>query len=212
AVSDVPGTDRQRGRGGRERRPASALEAEGRRDLRRQLYGVFGHRGHQGGEVAEAGSHFHSTTRSLTTGGKVRGDGIKATAIVIAMAVGLGSAELALGKEPTKAEQQAAIRKETQVTLAKLYKASPGAKQAISKAAGYAAFDNFGMNLLLLSTAHGKGIAVAKAAKNETFMKVLSVGAGLGVGAKDFRVVFVFETPRALDNFIHSGCDADAHA
>ena len=135
-----------------------------------------------------------------------------ATASGIAITVGLGCADLALAKEPTKAEQQAAIRKEAQATLAKLYKVSPSARQAIQKAAGYAAFDNFGMNLLLLSTAHGKGVAVVNASKKETFMKVLSVGAGLGIGAKDFRVVFVFETPQALDSFINSGRDADAHA
>ena len=140
------------------------------------------------------------------------GNWIIATAIGIAVAAGLGSADVALGKEPTKAEQQAAIRKEAQSTLAKLYKIQPGAKVAIQKAAGYAAFDNFGMNLLLLSTARGKGIAVDNRSKKETFMKMLSAGVGVGLGAKDFRAVFVFETKEALDNFINSGWDADAHA
>jgi lipid-binding SYLF domain-containing protein len=136
---------------------------------------------------------------------------IGAAVIGIAAVVAVGSAHLALAKEATKAEKQAAIRKEAQNTLAKLYKINPGAKTAIQKAAGYAAFDNFGMNLFLLSTARGKGIAVTKG-KKETFMKVLSVGAGLGLGVKDFRVVFVFENPQAMEHFINSGWDADAHA
>jgi len=140
------------------------------------------------------------------------GSWIIATAIGIAVAAGLCSADVVLGKELTKAEQQAAIRKEAQATLAKLYKIQPGAKVAIQKAAGYAAFDNFGMNLLLLSTARGKGVAVANGSKKETFMKMLSAGVGVGIGAKDFRAVFVFETKEALDNFINSGWDADAHA
>ena len=46
-----------------------------------------------------------------------------------------------------KAEAQGAIRKESQATLSKLYAAKPSAKAAVEKAAGYAAFDNFGMNL-----------------------------------------------------------------
>ena len=132
-------------------------------------------------------------------------------AIGIVVAAGLGFDEVAQGKDPTKAEQQATIRKEAQNTLTKLYKINPGAKAAVQKAAGYAAFDNFGMNLLLLSTARGKGVAVATAGKKETFMKVMSVGAGVGMGVKDFRVVFVFEKPEALENFINSGWDADAH-
>jgi lipid-binding SYLF domain-containing protein len=136
---------------------------------------------------------------------------IIATVLAIAVAWGAGSVDLALGKEATKAEKQAAIRKEAQATLAKLYAVRPDAKAAIEKAAGYAAFDNFGMNLFLLSTAHGKGLAVAKAGKKETFMKMISGGLGPGLGVKDFRAVFVFETPQALNSFINSGWDADAH-
>jgi len=111
-----------------------------------------------------------------------------------------------------KAEGQAAIRKETQVTLSKLYKARPSAKAAIERAAGYAAFDNFGMNLFVISTASGKGMVVEKATRKETFMKMISGGVGLGLGAKDFRAVFVFENKAGIDNFVKSGWDADAHA
>ena len=124
----------------------------------------------------------------------------------------LASAQDAKKEANAKTEKRAAIRKESQATLTKLYKAQPGAKAAIQKAAGYAAFDNFGMNLFVISTASGKGIVVDKASKKETFMKMLSGGVGLGLGAKDFRVVFVFENKKALNDFINSGWDADAHA
>ena len=137
---------------------------------------------------------------------------IGAAVVGIGLVVGLASAHLVLAQEASKSQKQAEIRKEANATLDKLYKIHPGAKSTIQKAAGYAAFDNFGLNLFLLSTARGKGIAVASKGKNETFMKMLSVGGGLGIGAKDFRVVFVFENPQALDSFINSGWDADAHA
>jgi lipid-binding SYLF domain-containing protein len=137
---------------------------------------------------------------------------IGAAMIGIGVVAALGSAHLALAQQASKAEKQAAIRKEAQTTLTKLNTIHPGAKSAIQKAAGYAAFDNVGVNLLLLSTARGKGMAVANKGKKETFMKMLSAGAGVGLGVKDFRVVFVFETPQALDKFINSGWDADAHA
>jgi len=131
--------------------------------------------------------------------------------IAFASAVALApSTEAADAKK--KAEAQAAIRKESQATLSKLYQAQPSAKAAIQKSAGYAAFDNFGMNLFVISTASGKGIVVDRASKKETFMKMVSGGVGLGLGAKDFRVVFVFENKKGLDNFINSGWDADAHA
>jgi lipid-binding SYLF domain-containing protein len=111
-----------------------------------------------------------------------------------------------------KSDKQAAIRKESQATLSKLYKAKPSAKTAVQNAAGYAAFDNFGMNLFVISTASGKGMVVDKATKKTTYMKMISGGVGLGLGVKDFRVVFVFETQKAVNDFINSGWDADAHA
>jgi len=137
---------------------------------------------------------------------------IGAAVIGIGVVAGLGAAHLVLAEEGTKAEKQAAIRKEAQATLTKLYDLHPGAKSAIENSAGYAEFDNFAMHLLLLSTGHGKGIAVDNRSKKETFMKMISAGTGLGIGAKDFRLVFVFETPQALDRFVNSGWDADANA
>jgi len=43
-------------------------------------------------------------------------------------------------------------------------------------------------------------------------MKMVSVGAGLGVGVKGYRVIFAFETPEALARFIDSGWDASGQA
>src|SRR3974377_1999273 len=88
----------------------------------------------------------------------------------------------------------------------------PPAQGSIQKAAGYAVVNNMGTNLLLLSTARGAGIAVNSKTKQETFMKMISAGAGLGVGVKDYRVVFVFETEAALSKFLNSGWDASGQA
>jgi lipid-binding SYLF domain-containing protein len=149
----------------------------------------------------------------------VRPSNFLAAAIALASAVAFvppSSAQEAKKQSSKEAkansDKRAAIRKESQATLAKLYKAKPGAKAAVDKAAGYAAFDNFGMNLFVISTASGKGMVVDKASKKQTFMKMVSGGVGLGLGAKDFRVVFVFETKKGLTDFINSGWDADAHA
>lgn len=133
-----------------------------------------------------------------------------AAAIAFVNAVALPA--VAADDAKSKAEQRSAIRKEAQATLAKLYKVHPSSKAAIQKAAGYAAFDNVGINLFVLSTARGKGIVVERASKKETYMKMLSGGVGIGLGAKDFRAVFVFENTKALQNFVNSGWDADAHA
>jgi lipid-binding SYLF domain-containing protein len=41
--------------------------------------------------------------------------------------------------------------------------------------------------------------------KKETFMKMIELQAGLGLGIKKFRLVWVFEGETGLDNFINSG-------
>jgi lipid-binding SYLF domain-containing protein len=116
----------------------------------------------------------------------------------------------ALSAKDTPEQKQAKTRKMAAQALADLYKLQPAAKAAIQKSAGYAVFNNMGTNLLLLSTARGSGIAVDSKTKQETFMKMISAGAGLGVGVKDYNVIFVFENEGALGQFINSGWAADA--
>lgn len=103
-------------------------------------------------------------------------------------------------------------RKMAAEVLKNLYKAEPASKAAIEKAAGYAVFDNMGVNVLLLSTARGSGLAVNNKTKQETFMKMVSAGGGLGIGVKDYDVVFVFETKKALAQFLDSGWSGSGQA
>ena len=55
-------------------------------------------------------------------------------------------------------------------------------------------------------------MAVNNATKNETFMKMVEVQAGLGFGIKKFRVIFIFETEEALHQFINSGWEFGGQA
>ena len=41
-------------------------------------------------------------------------------------------------------------------------------------------------------------------------MKMVSAGGGLGVGVKDYRVIFVFENDKALAQFLDSGWSGSA--
>jgi lipid-binding SYLF domain-containing protein len=107
-------------------------------------------------------------------------------------------------------EKREKTRKMAAQTLQDLYKAEPTAQAAIQKSTGYAVFNNMGTNLLLLSTARGAGIAVNSKTKQETFMKMISAGAGLGLGVKDYRVIFVFENDKALEQFLDSGWSGSA--
>jgi lipid-binding SYLF domain-containing protein len=104
------------------------------------------------------------------------------------------------------------IRKMVKETLDKLYKVQPPAKEAISKAAGYAVFSNFGMKIFVAGSGSGKGIAMNNKAKKETFMKMFEVQTGLGFGVKKFRLVWVFENEKDLNEFINSGWELGAQS
>jgi lipid-binding SYLF domain-containing protein len=112
----------------------------------------------------------------------------------------------------TKAESQAEVRKAADQALAALYKAQPSARKAVESAAGYAAFSNFGMKILVAGSGTGKGMAVNNRTRAETYMKMVEVQAGLGFGVKKFQVVWVFETEKALSDFVNSGWEFGAQA
>jgi lipid-binding SYLF domain-containing protein len=116
---------------------------------------------------------------------------------------------MAAGDDEEKREK---TRKMAAEALQDLYKLEPAAQATIQKAAGYAVFDNMGVNVLLLSTARGSGLAVNNKSKQETFMKMGSVGAGLGMGVKDYVVVFVFGNEKALAQFLDSGWSGSGQA
>jgi len=111
-----------------------------------------------------------------------------------------------------KAKQQKQIEEVAQKTLQQLYTAQPAAKAAVAHAAGYAVFNNMGVKILFAGSGTGKGIAVNNKTKKETFMKMIQVEAGLGVGVEKFSVVFVFENDKVLNNFINSGWEFGAQA
>ena len=117
-----------------------------------------------------------------------------------------------LGAKASPDEQREKIRKMAATTLTDLYKLQPTARTAVQNSAGYAVFSNMGTNVLLLSTARGAGVAVNSKTKQDTFMKMISAGVGLGVGVKDYRVVFVFENEQALGKFINSGWAGETQA
>src|SRR5512139_462161 len=113
-------------------------------------------------------------------------------------------------KGATKAQKQAEVRKTANETLNRLYKLQPTSKGAIEKAAGYAVFSNFGMKIFFAGGGSGKGDAVNNATKKKSYMKMLEIQAGLGMGIKKFRLVWVFENQKGLESFIESGWELGA--
>jgi lipid-binding SYLF domain-containing protein len=107
--------------------------------------------------------------------------------------------------EKDKEEERTEIRQMAQETLARLYKADPTSQAVVQKGYGYAVFSNTGVKILFGGSGHGEGVAINSQTKAETFMKMFEVQAGLGMGVKKFKVIFVFDTQKAFDDFVNSG-------
>ena len=105
------------------------------------------------------------------------------------------------------AKEQKGILEMRNDVLKDLYKEKPGSKQEVEDSVAVAAFSSLGINLFMFSTARGGGIVRETKTGKETFMRMFSLGGGFGLGVKDFRVVFVFHSQTAYDNFLSAGWD-----
>jgi lipid-binding SYLF domain-containing protein len=133
---------------------------------------------------------------------------VSVVAVATILLAGCGPKKKGLTLEQRR---QAVADMETQ-TLERLYKEAPDAQAKVQNASGYGVFSNANVNLLIASAGGGYGVVVDNATQQRTYMKMALGGIGLGLGAKDYRVVMVFKDKPTMDKFIEKGWDAGAHA
>jgi lipid-binding SYLF domain-containing protein len=112
----------------------------------------------------------------------------------------------------TLAEKRQVIKDMEKETLGRLYSEAPQTKEKIRNAAGYGTFSNANVNLIFVSAGGGYGSVVDNSTGERTYMKMALGGVGLGLGAKDYRVVMIFKDRATLSKFLESGWDFGAHA
>ncbi len=100
--------------------------------------------------------------------------------------------------------------------LADLYRRRPHARKHVEGAPGYAVFSNVGSKILFLAMGQGYGVVVDNETGQHSYMRMVEAGAGIGMGVKTYKAVYVFNTRDALDTFVtygwQAGGDADATA
>jgi len=117
----------------------------------------------------------------------------------------LGHAGLFSPKGNSPDEKRQVVREQRDEMLAALYKTKPALKDRIAKAAGYATFKQTDVNLFLLASGRGYGVLKDNKTGKDTFMGVASLGGGIGLGIKDLRVIFVFNAPKVMQQFVEQG-------
>lgn len=109
------------------------------------------------------------------------------------------------GKKKDADEQRQEVLDMREAVLARLYSEKPGAEAMVRDSVGYAVFSNTGINVLMLSTANGRGIAHDNKSDMDVYMNMFSAGGGIGLGIKKFSAIFVFHRRDAYDQFVDKG-------
>lgn len=115
-------------------------------------------------------------------------------------------------KEKKIAKQRKKFQKNKSNALKEVYKSYPGSQSVIGGSYGYAAFANTGVNLFVLASGNGGGMSHNNATGQELYVKMISYGAGVGIGFKKYFAVFAFADKAAFDNFLTVGWSADGQA
>jgi lipid-binding SYLF domain-containing protein len=116
------------------------------------------------------------------------------------------------GKKKDTDEQRQEVLDMREETLSRLYGEKASAEAIVKDSVGYAVFSNTGINVLLVSTANGSGIAHDNKSGADVYMKMFSAGGGIGLGVKKFSAVFVFHSRDAYDQFVDKGWNFTAQA
>lgn len=112
----------------------------------------------------------------------------------------------------TVEQRRAKVQEMRSETIAQVQKLQSNIRQKIASAPGYAVFSNANVNVIFASFSGGYGVVRDNRSGKDIYMKMAEAGLGLGVGVKDFRAIFVFRTPYALDKFVKEGWSFGAHA
>jgi len=132
--------------------------------------------------------------------------------VLLAALLLLGLALAPASQASNVEKERADVQKMASETLERLYKTQPSARNAISRSAGYAVFSAFGTKILIAGGGSGSGVAYDNRTRKAVYMKMVEGQAGLGMGIKKYRLVWVFEKASDLNTFINSGWEVGAQA
>ncbi|ORT99364.1 putative lipoprotein [Anaerovibrio sp. JC8] len=100
--------------------------------------------------------------------------------------------------------------------LTNLYEEVPSAQRVIQNCYAYATLSNTGMKLGIFGSSHGRGVAVNNETGEKVYMRMQEMGVGLGLGVKEYDLIFVIGTETAWHSFISGdvkfAASADASA
>ena len=113
-------------------------------------------------------------------------------------------------------EQRAEINALHDRALKNLYEKFPNANRVINNCYAYATLSNTGIKLGIFGDAHGRGVAINRTTGERVYLKMAEQSVGIGLGVKEYDLIFLINTPEAWNDFlagkIKFAANADAAA
>jgi len=110
----------------------------------------------------------------------------------------------AMSADADKASKQAEVRKTTQQTLERFYKANPTLKGEVKRAPGYAVFTTYGLSFIF-GGAGGSGLAHNNKSGHNTYMNMAQASVGVQIGASETETLIIFKNAKSLAKFVDKG-------
>ncbi|MCW7509772.1 lipid-binding SYLF domain-containing protein [Leptospira levettii] len=117
----------------------------------------------------------------------------------------------ALCSSVSRTETQKNLQREEILEMAKqtreqVFQQYPKAKKAVEEnCVGVAVFSNFGFKFMFMGSARGEGVLFSNSTHKPIYMRMRELQPGLGFGVQRFKIVFLFHSEAALQQFIESG-------
>ncbi len=115
-------------------------------------------------------------------------------------------------KGGSPAEKRLFVNNMREETLSRLYAKKSEAKQRIHNAVGYGVFAELATGTGIGGGGSGYGVVVNNETGSKSYMRMIQVSGGLGVGLKRLRVIFLFHTRDALRKFVTEGWEVGTEA
>jgi lipid-binding SYLF domain-containing protein len=112
----------------------------------------------------------------------------------------------------TLAERRQMIDDMAASSLEKLYAQKPSTRDEVASAAGYGVFSNSNIAVIFASGGGGYGVVFDSTTGTKSYMRMGMGGVGLGLGAKDYRQIYIFKTRQAMQEFVGTGWNMGGQA
>lgn len=127
--------------------------------------------------------------------------------MVLVVMVSLLVVGCAMPKGATAADKRMSAMQMRDSAMDEFFAKNIGLENKVKDAPGFAVVSNIGTEIIFVTTDGGYAVVTNNKGGETTYMKMAGLGLGFGIGVEDTRMLLVFRTESAMQQFIRNGWD-----